>query len=304
MNREAVANELLRIAEDLMAMDFPTQDAYDKYLKEHPDADKSKHHVKETKQKTRPNVDKGGKRIKVDGIVSYPDSKGKEQSGNVVDILDSGDVVIENDEGDEVKVPHDKVQVRRGSTKTASVSRYCEFFKTVKGTWYMNLADHEYGEYQNSRTYGPFPSEEAAQKYLHSHFSNPGSYDTDDSGTRPIPMRSPNGMPVEKPRSGMMWGSTTEKVAKDVMAVTQRPYFKGCAAIIAREVVDQGKSLGWIVVNRDAPNFLNTYNAARDAETTLKRFNIGYQDDMLGEWGHERGGSDFFQKGGEFDGGN
>lgn len=50
MNREAVANELLRIAEDLVAMDFPTQDAMDKYLKDHPDADKSKHHVKETKK--------------------------------------------------------------------------------------------------------------------------------------------------------------------------------------------------------------------------------------------------------------
>lgn len=94
------------------------------------------------------------------------------------------------------------------------------------------------------------------------------------------------------------------KIAKSVVAVTQRPYFKGCAAIIAREVVDTGKSQGWIVVNRDAPNFLNTYNSARDAEMTLGRFNIGYQDDMFGEWGYERGGSDFFQKGGEFDGGN
>lgn len=88
------------------------------------------------------------------------------------------------------------------------------------------------------------------------------------------------------------------------LAVTQRPYFKGCAAIIAREVVDTGKSLGWIVVNPNAPNYLNTYNAAKEAEMTLKRFNIGYVDDMFGEWGYERGGSDFFQKGGEFDGGN
>lgn len=30
-------------------MEFPTKDALDKYLKEHPDADKSKHSVKETK---------------------------------------------------------------------------------------------------------------------------------------------------------------------------------------------------------------------------------------------------------------
>ena len=42
---EVIANELLLIAEDLVAMDFPSQDAMDKYLKEHPDADKSKHKV-------------------------------------------------------------------------------------------------------------------------------------------------------------------------------------------------------------------------------------------------------------------
>jgi hypothetical protein len=50
MNREAVANELLRIAEELVAMDFPTQDAYDKYMQDHPDADKSKHSIVETKK--------------------------------------------------------------------------------------------------------------------------------------------------------------------------------------------------------------------------------------------------------------
>lgn len=36
------------------AMDFPTQEAMEKYLKDHPDADKSKHHVVETKPKTGP----------------------------------------------------------------------------------------------------------------------------------------------------------------------------------------------------------------------------------------------------------
>ena len=50
MNKAFVAKELLAIAKELVAMDFPTQDAMDKYLKEHPDADKSLHHVKETKK--------------------------------------------------------------------------------------------------------------------------------------------------------------------------------------------------------------------------------------------------------------
>ena len=47
MNRELVAKELLSIARELVAIEFPTQDAYDKYMKDHPDADKSKHKVVE-----------------------------------------------------------------------------------------------------------------------------------------------------------------------------------------------------------------------------------------------------------------
>jgi hypothetical protein len=50
MNEMAVARELLRVAKELMSMDFPTQDAMDKYMKEHPDADKSNHKVVETKK--------------------------------------------------------------------------------------------------------------------------------------------------------------------------------------------------------------------------------------------------------------
>lgn len=45
MNRQIVAKELLKIAKDLVAIDFPSQDALDKYLKAHPGADKSKHKV-------------------------------------------------------------------------------------------------------------------------------------------------------------------------------------------------------------------------------------------------------------------
>jgi DNA-directed RNA polymerase subunit RPC12/RpoP len=43
------------VARELVAIDFPTQDAYDKYMKEHPDADKSKHKIK---PQTREQVDK------------------------------------------------------------------------------------------------------------------------------------------------------------------------------------------------------------------------------------------------------
>jgi predicted RNA-binding Zn-ribbon protein involved in translation (DUF1610 family) len=40
------------VAHELMAIEFPTQDAYDKYMKEHPDADKSLHRVTKTETKT------------------------------------------------------------------------------------------------------------------------------------------------------------------------------------------------------------------------------------------------------------
>jgi len=41
---------LLFTARELIGIDFPTQDAMDKYLKEHPDADKTNHRVVETKK--------------------------------------------------------------------------------------------------------------------------------------------------------------------------------------------------------------------------------------------------------------
>ena len=50
MNENFIANELAEIARELMAMEFPTKDAMEKYLKEHPEANKSKHRVVETKK--------------------------------------------------------------------------------------------------------------------------------------------------------------------------------------------------------------------------------------------------------------
>jgi len=40
-----IAKELVKIAKSLIAIEFPTQKAMDKYLKEHPDADKRLHWV-------------------------------------------------------------------------------------------------------------------------------------------------------------------------------------------------------------------------------------------------------------------
>ena len=45
MDRVKIASELVKIAKELMAIDFHTQEAMDKYLKEHPEADKVNHKV-------------------------------------------------------------------------------------------------------------------------------------------------------------------------------------------------------------------------------------------------------------------
>jgi len=50
MNRIAVAQKLVKLARELVSVEFPTQDAMDKYLKEHPGADKSLHRVVKTEK--------------------------------------------------------------------------------------------------------------------------------------------------------------------------------------------------------------------------------------------------------------
>lgn len=81
-----------------------------------------------------------------------------------------------------------------------STPRHCFVYKAKDGLWYMELADREYGEKEEATTYGPFPSEDAADDYL-SNFSNPGGYGVDSSGRRPVPRRSPNGQKVVSPAS-------------------------------------------------------------------------------------------------------
>ncbi len=88
-----------------------------------------------------------------------------------------------------------------------SVSRYCSFYKASNGKWYMDLAPHEYGEYEDATTYGPFYSEDSAMKFLH-NFANPGGYDVDDSGTAAPPTQSPNGDKVQSPSSGGLGGGS------------------------------------------------------------------------------------------------
>jgi hypothetical protein len=80
-----------------------------------------------------------------------------------------------------------------------SVSRYAGIWKDNAGSWWLDLADDEYGEYEDARTHGPFSSESAAEKYLDG-FSNPGGADVDDSGKEAPPTKSRNGGRLVNPR--------------------------------------------------------------------------------------------------------
>lgn len=80
-----------------------------------------------------------------------------------------------------------------------SMSRYAEIWKASNGSWYLNLAADEHGEYYDAYTYGPFSSEESADRYMDKLGPNPGSLEVDDSGTEKPPEKSPNGSKVQKP---------------------------------------------------------------------------------------------------------
>lgn len=51
MNRIMLASEILKVAKDMLAMDFATNEALDKYMHDHPGAEKSNHHVTHEERK-------------------------------------------------------------------------------------------------------------------------------------------------------------------------------------------------------------------------------------------------------------
>jgi len=83
-----------------------------------------------------------------------------------------------------------------------SMSRHCSFYLASDDKWYMDLANNEYGEWDEATTYGPFSSMEKAEDYLDNNFSNPGGYNVDESGEQEPPTESPNGSPVQRPSGG------------------------------------------------------------------------------------------------------
>lgn len=98
-----------------------------------------------------------------------------------------------------------------------SQPRHAAFYKAKDGKWYLEMADNpepepEYDEdgeeeeyygpeggREDSTTYGPFPSQEAADQFMSDNWANPGSFYEDDSGKAEVPKKSPNGKPVVSP---------------------------------------------------------------------------------------------------------
>lgn len=70
-----------------------------------------------------------------------------------------------------------------------STGQPCEFMKASDGKWYLGLGEETGdGEYEGETIwYGPFPSEEATDRYLSKNFANPGGMMVDDSGKRQPP---------------------------------------------------------------------------------------------------------------------
>lgn len=77
MNKQLVAKELVKIAQLLTSYEFATQDALDKYLQDHPGADKSNHRVKEDlqheKRLTHSDVDQAREHASMSHATHGPD---------------------------------------------------------------------------------------------------------------------------------------------------------------------------------------------------------------------------------------
>lgn len=86
-----------------------------------------------------------------------------------------------------------------------SMSRHCGIYKATDLKWYMELAEEEYGDSSDADCYGPFDSQEDADKYLSDNFSNPGGLDLDESCRRAPPTKAPNGSAVQRPTRGRSW---------------------------------------------------------------------------------------------------
>lgn len=137
-----------------------------------------------------------------------PEDPGALFVSNIIRQIDSMTWAVELSDGTGCRVTRDRPRSalfrcldsksKSTSSKTESTDRHCDIYKAVDGQWYMELSPREYDGREKATTYGPFASFDVVDEYL-GNFSNPGSYGLDESGTAPVPTKSPNGDPVSRP---------------------------------------------------------------------------------------------------------
>jgi hypothetical protein len=132
MDENKIAGELVRIARDLVGTEFDTKGQLDKYLKEHPDADRSKHTVKKQKKRTTMPRRKRGP----DGSLALPKVEKK-----VVKKLKEGDP----EAGDLKQWQLDKGWRPNKPKQEKKEVDYAGGYKVPKGATGKDLADYAEG---------------------------------------------------------------------------------------------------------------------------------------------------------------
>lgn len=122
-----IDHQILAVVRDLIGMDFATQEALDKYLKEHPDADRSNHRVVERKVEVHEKATGGTGDVKAQFEKSTKPLRKKLSYGDRIVFLHDGkvkwgvlhDVVGSPSSGDLVVVDPDgkRFQVSRGEAR-------------------------------------------------------------------------------------------------------------------------------------------------------------------------------------------
>jgi len=107
MDRKLVAEELVLAARELVGMEFPTEDALKKYLKDHPKAEKSKHSVKKPSGKSAPAGKTTGVSKEHSGAFKKTvDKMTKKGRGGDDDVFDAATDYAMNTMGLEVEEAH------------------------------------------------------------------------------------------------------------------------------------------------------------------------------------------------------
>lgn len=157
------------------------------------------------------------------------------------------------------------------SIRVASTSRYCGVYKARDRKWYLELARYEWGERDDAITYGPFDSKQDAEDYLHDNFSNPGGIDIiDDTGQTAVPVKSPNGYPVQGVRWQGRWARTASERVRAQDALRAVPTLEGDWVILREVGAYDGRS-----AQRNSP--VNVY-ARKPSNSTTPVPRVGLLD--------------------------